>query len=68
MKTARLSVLDNAGVDLCAGVALPALAKRKVRFMPLDHLSRSVYTEDHEAFRDTVRRFVADEIEPNAAK
>lgn len=36
--------------------------------MSLDSLSRSAYNEDHEAFRETVRRFVADEIEPNADK
>ncbi|MDE2434655.1 MAG: acyl-CoA dehydrogenase family protein [Sphingomonadales bacterium] len=34
--------------------------------MSLDSLARSFYTEDHEAFRDTVRRFVADELEPHA--
>ena len=34
--------------------------------MSLDALHRTAYTEDHEAFRDTVRRFVAEEIEPNA--
>ena len=26
------------------------------------------YTEEHEAFRDTMRRFVKKEIEPNAAR
>ena len=36
--------------------------------MSLDRLSRTCYTEDHEAFRDTVRRFVAAELEPNAAR
>ena len=36
--------------------------------MTLDALSRSAYTPDHEAFRDTVRQFVAKEIEPNAAQ
>jgi acyl-CoA dehydrogenase len=34
--------------------------------MSLDALSRTAYTEDHEAFRTTVRQFVAKEIEPNA--
>lgn len=34
--------------------------------MTLDHLSRSAYTADHEAFRQTVRQFVAREIEPHA--
>ncbi len=33
----------------------------------LDALRRSCYNEDHEAFRDTVRQFVAREIEPNCA-
>lgn len=36
--------------------------------MSLDALSRSCYTADHEAFRQTVRQFVAREIEPNAEK
>lgn len=36
--------------------------------MTLDRLSRSVYTQDHEAFRDTVRQFVAKELEPNTAQ
>ena len=36
--------------------------------MSLDAIARTAYTEDHEAFRQTVRRFVADQIEPNAAK
>jgi len=36
--------------------------------MSLDALTRLAYNEDHEAFRETVRRFVADEIEPNADK
>ena len=36
--------------------------------MSLDSLSRSCYTEDHEAFRATVRRFVAEQLEPHAAK
>jgi acyl-CoA dehydrogenase len=34
--------------------------------MSLDALTRTAYTEDHEAFRTTVRQFVAKEIEPNA--
>jgi len=36
--------------------------------MSLDALHRTAYTEDHEAFRSTVRQFVAKEIEPNADK
>ena len=36
--------------------------------MSLDALHRTVYNEDHEAFRSTVRQFVAKEIEPNADK
>ncbi len=36
--------------------------------MSLDVLHRTAYTEDHEAFRSTVRQFVAKEIEPNADK
>jgi acyl-CoA dehydrogenase len=36
--------------------------------MSLDSLARSVYTEEHNAFRDTVRQFVAREIEPHAAE
>ncbi|MFM5915794.1 MAG: acyl-CoA dehydrogenase family protein, partial [Chakrabartia godavariana] len=36
--------------------------------MTLDALHRTCYTEDHEAFRSTVRQFVAKEIEPNADK
>ena len=36
--------------------------------MSLDALSRTCYTPDHEAFRHTVRQFVAKEIEPNAAR
>ena len=34
--------------------------------MSLDTLARSVYSPDHEAFRQTVRQFVAKEVEPNA--
>lgn len=33
--------------------------------MSLDALHRTAYSEDHEAFRSTVRQFVAKEIEPN---
>lgn len=36
--------------------------------MSLDHLSRSAYNEDHEAFRRTVRQFLQAEIAPNAAQ
>ena len=36
--------------------------------MSLDALSRTCYSEDHEAFRATVRQFVAKELEPNANK
>jgi acyl-CoA dehydrogenase len=36
--------------------------------MSLDTLSRSAYNEDHEAFRQTVRQFVAKELEPNSAQ
>ena len=36
--------------------------------MSLDNLHRTCYNEDHEAFRSTVRRFVAEYLEPNAAK
>ncbi|MEQ1511039.1 MAG: acyl-CoA dehydrogenase family protein, partial [Sphingopyxis sp.] len=36
--------------------------------MSLDNLSRSAYTEDHEAFRRTVRQFLQAEIAPNAAQ
>ena len=36
--------------------------------MSLDQLSRTAYSEDHEAFRQTVRRFMQEEIAPNAAK
>jgi acyl-CoA dehydrogenase len=36
--------------------------------MSLDSLSRIAYNDDHEAFRQTVRQFVAKELEPNAAK
>ena len=34
----------------------------------LDSPARTAYSEDHEAFRDTVRRFMAEEIAPNAAE
>ncbi len=34
--------------------------------MTLDVLHRTAYSEDHEAFRSTVRQFVAKEIEPHA--
>ncbi len=34
----------------------------------LDSPARTAYNEDHEAFRDTVRRFMADEIAPHAAE
>ncbi len=36
--------------------------------MSLDDLARTAYDEDHEAFRQTVRRFMQDEIAPNAAR
>jgi acyl-CoA dehydrogenase len=36
--------------------------------MSLDALTRTAYNEDHEAFRQTVRQFVAKEIEPNSQK
>lgn len=36
--------------------------------MSLDSLARTAYSEDHAAFRDTVRQFVAREIEPHAAE
>ena len=36
--------------------------------MSLDALHRTAYNEDHEAFRQTVRRFVAEELEPNSAR
>ena len=29
--------------------------------MPLDTLARTAYSEDHEAFRQTVRRFMQEE-------
>ncbi|MFM9852729.1 MAG: acyl-CoA dehydrogenase family protein [Sphingomonadaceae bacterium] len=35
--------------------------------MTLDSLSRTAYTDDHEAFRDTVRQFVAKEVNPHVA-
>ena len=36
--------------------------------MSLDLIPRTAYNEDHEAFRQTVRRFLQDEIAPNAEK
>ena len=36
--------------------------------MSLDNLSRSAYTEDHEAFRSTVRQFLEKEVAPNQAQ
>ena len=33
--------------------------------MPLDVAGRSAYTEDHEAFRDSVRSFIKQEVVPN---
>ncbi|MCJ8158147.1 acyl-CoA dehydrogenase family protein [Sphingomonas sp. LaA6.9] len=36
--------------------------------MSLDQLARTAYSEDHEAFRQTVRRFMQQEVAPNAAK
>lgn len=36
--------------------------------MSLDNLSRSAYTDDHEAFRATVRQFLEKEVAPNAAQ
>ncbi len=36
--------------------------------MSLDNIARTAYDEDHEAFRQTVRRFMQEEIAPNAAK
>jgi long-chain-acyl-CoA dehydrogenase len=34
----------------------------------MDSLARTAYTEDHEAFRQTVRRFVQEEIAPHQAE
>jgi acyl-CoA dehydrogenase len=42
-------------------------AKERIA-MSLDDLARTAYDEDHEAFRQTVRRFMQEEIAPNAAK
>ncbi|MDE2562934.1 MAG: acyl-CoA dehydrogenase family protein [Sphingomonadales bacterium] len=36
--------------------------------MSLDALARTAYDEDHEAFRQTVRRFMQDEIAPHQAE
>jgi long-chain-acyl-CoA dehydrogenase len=36
--------------------------------MSLDLISRSAYSDDHEAFRQTVRRFMQDQIAPHAAE
>lgn len=36
--------------------------------MSLDSLARTAYTEDHEAFRQTVRRFMQEEVAPHAAE
>ncbi|MFO1255114.1 MAG: acyl-CoA dehydrogenase family protein [Sphingomonadaceae bacterium] len=36
--------------------------------MSMDSLARTAYTEDHEAFRQTVRRFVQEEIAPHQAE
>jgi long-chain-acyl-CoA dehydrogenase len=36
--------------------------------MPLDQLARTAYSEDHEAFRQTVRQFMLKEIAPHAAE
>ena len=34
--------------------------------MSLDLIPRSAYNEDHEAFRQTVRRFLLEEVAPHA--
>ncbi|MBA4354250.1 MAG: acyl-CoA dehydrogenase, partial [Novosphingobium sp.] len=36
--------------------------------MSLDVIPRTAYNEDHEAFRQTVRRFVLDEVAPHASE
>ena len=36
--------------------------------MSLDSLARTAYNEDHEAFRQTVRRFMQEEVAPHAAE
>ena len=36
--------------------------------MSLDSLARTAYTDDHDAFRATVRQFMLKEVAPNAAK
>ncbi|MFM5950912.1 MAG: acyl-CoA dehydrogenase family protein, partial [Novosphingobium sp.] len=36
--------------------------------MSLDSLARTAYTEDHEAFRQTVRRFMQEQIAPHQAE
>lgn len=36
--------------------------------MPIDQIPRTAYNEDHEAFRETVRRFMKEEVAPNRAQ
>jgi acyl-CoA dehydrogenase len=36
--------------------------------MSLDNLARTAYSDDHEAFRQTVRQFMQKEVAPNAVK
>ena len=36
--------------------------------MSLDSIPRSAYSEDHEAFRQTVRRFMQEQIAPHGAE
>jgi acyl-CoA dehydrogenase len=36
--------------------------------MSIDQIPRTAYNEDHEAFRETVRRFMKEEIAPNRAQ
>lgn len=36
--------------------------------MSLDSIPRTAYNEDHDAFRETVRRFMKEEVAPNADK
>ena len=36
--------------------------------MSLDALTRTVYNEDHEAFRQTVRQFLEKEVAPHQAE
>src|SRR5262249_36566052 len=58
----------GAGASRRAGDAASAARRARAAELGAKMRQRLFYSEEHEAFRDTVRRFVATEIEPHASE